>query len=239
MGLRLPVKSGSMSESRILTGLTKHVMMDAETMGNRAGCAMVSLGAVEFDESGYFGRTFYRVIDLQSCLDQGLFVEGSTVNWWLKQGDEARQSILANPDGTKPESLNKVLLDFSDWLPRGARLWAHGATFDPPIIEAAYKAAGLFLPWKFRDVRDTRTIYELAGVKIDRDPNTYHHALDDAKAQASGVQASWIKLKPKTPAETQAVLNDLRYFVNNPSAWDGGFCQNVSDAIERVVKAAP
>jgi DNA polymerase III epsilon subunit-like protein len=36
-----------------------HVMLDLETMGKRAGCAIVSIGAVEFDiNTGEIGRTF-------------------------------------------------------------------------------------------------------------------------------------------------------------------------------------
>jgi len=46
---------------------------------------------------------------------------------------------------------------------------------------------GRAVPWKFWQVRDTRTIFDL-GISPDRPPVLKHHALEDAWNQAVGVQ---------------------------------------------------
>ncbi len=68
----------------------KHVMIDLETMGNKPGCAILSLGAVDFgqdkDKRWLMGdKTFYRELNLQSCIDAGLHIDTSCLV------DETRQ----------------------------------------------------------------------------------------------------------------------------------------------------
>lgn len=171
----------------------KHVMIDLETMGTDAGCAIISIGAVAFDPlSGHMDESsFYEAVSLKSCMDIGLTVDPGTVLWWMQQSDEARKAASAGVT-----MLPRVLADFTGWFTgKGAQfLWCHGATFDAPILAAAYKAAGHQLPWKFWDVRDTRTIYDLANVRPDRSAGTHHNALDDAKTQALAVIDAYRKL---------------------------------------------
>jgi len=63
-----------------------HLMIDLETMGNVKNSAIVSIGAVEFNiENGDIGEEFYAVVNLQSCLDKGMVVNGDTIYWWLNQ----------------------------------------------------------------------------------------------------------------------------------------------------------
>jgi len=84
------------------------VMLDLETMGKKSNAAIVSIGAVEFDiETGKTGREFYKVVDLQSCLDLGLKVEASTIYWWLMQSEAARKRICE-----KGDDLTNVLKHF-------------------------------------------------------------------------------------------------------------------------------
>jgi len=157
------------------------VMVDIETLGTKPGVAILSIGAVMFGMDG-LGERFYAPIQLISCADVGLVIDPATVEWWMRQSDEARAAAF--PENAHP--LWRVLVDFANWLTlHGAKYpWCHGAGFDAPLLEAAYKACGLVAPWKFHNVRDTRTLYDLAGVKVDRRAGTHHHALDDAIAQA-------------------------------------------------------
>jgi DNA polymerase III epsilon subunit-like protein len=65
-----------------------HLMLDLETLGNKSNSAILSIGAVEFDlETGETGREFYQRIDLQSCIDKGLIINGSTFYWWITQNE--------------------------------------------------------------------------------------------------------------------------------------------------------
>jgi len=172
-------------------------MLDLETMGKRAGCAIVSIGAIEFDlETGEMGRKFYEPVDLQSCLNVGLFVEASTIYWWMMQNEEARKELC------KPAvSIQNVLVAFTSFLHclGDFQLWGNGASFDMSILEAAYFAIGLgeILPWKFRNERDVRTLVSFAPEIKDnyRKMGITHCAIDDCKHQIEYCVAIWQKLK--------------------------------------------
>ncbi len=169
----------------------KHIMIDIETMGRRPGAAIVSLAAILFDENGAFmtdnthvkDYSFYRTIDLQSCMDVGLRVDAQTIRFWMSQEGPARREVLTNG-----APLREVLEEFAFWLagPADPVIWAYGATFDPPLLEMAYHALGMQVPWLYRDVRCARTVLDLADVEL-KGVGTKHHALDDAIAQADCV----------------------------------------------------
>lgn len=168
------------------------VMIDTETLGTTPGSAILSIGAVMFGPAG-LGEEFYAPISLASCTAAGLTIDPSTVAWWMKQSDAARAAAFRDD----AEPLPAVLEQFTDWfnLVEAERPWAQGATFDPPLLEAAYRACGMTPPWKFWNVRDTRTLYDLADVKVDRARGTHHNALDDARAQAEAAVVALQRLQ--------------------------------------------
>jgi hypothetical protein len=177
-----------------------HLMLDLETMGKRAGCAIVSIGAVEFDiETGKFGREFYERVELQSCLNVGLFVEASTVYWWMQQSDAARKEFCAEPKANIKgalERLDAFMACLGDY-----QIWGNGASFDLSILEAAYFAIGTGenLPWKFRNERDVRTLVSLAPIIKQNYPfiGTEHSPIDDCKYQIGYCYEIWKYLNKK------------------------------------------
>lgn len=177
------------------------VMLDLETAGTAPGCAILTIGAVTFGPAG-LGNTFYAAVSLASATALGLTIDPDTIAWWMKQSEEARAAAF-QADGWP---LVQVLRELSDWFAaQGAvRIWSHGASFDVPIIEVAYRAASLPAPWKFWDVRDTRTLYDLAGVKPDRSQGMHHNALDDARAQAEAAVTALQLLAPRAQAGAPA-----------------------------------
>lgn len=135
-----------------------HLMLDLETMGNKSNAAIVSIGAVEFDiNTGETGREFYRTIDLQSSLDAGLAVNGSTIEWWFKQKREAQERLFVNTS-----SIYEVIHDFASFLnefPTDLQIWGNGARFDIGLLEDSCVACGFDeMPWSFRNERDVRTL---------------------------------------------------------------------------------
>jgi hypothetical protein len=175
------------------------VMLDLETMGKKSNSALVSIGAVEFNlETGETGREFYRVIDLQSCLDVGLKVNASTIYWWLQQSEAARKRICE-----KGEHIQKVLNDFTFWMEdclEKVKIWGNGARFDIGLLEDAYVACHLENPWYFRSEMDVRTLvafkpeikatYPMIGVE--------HDPIDDCKHQIGYCVETWKAInKPK------------------------------------------
>jgi hypothetical protein len=169
-----------------------HFMIDLETLGQRAGCVVLSIGAVAFDP---IRRTidpegFYCVVNKRDCLDRGLTVDASTVAWWERQ-DPIAQQVLAEADttGIKLETaLCQLDAFFRSRLTSSRTIipWSCGADFDLPILVECYHRCGIQLPWKFWDSRCFRTLKALGGGK-KYEPSrmgTYHNALDDALHQA-------------------------------------------------------
>lgn len=166
-------------------------MLDLETWGTAQGCAIRSIGAVAFDPTGDgVGPTFYSNIDDRSCWFAGLTVDPKTVRWWKDQPAAANEALQIDK-----RPLQLVVDAFHKWFAahRLQRVWCQGANFDAPIWEAAARAVNQFVPWKFWNIRDTRTAYELAGFDpalILRE-GTHHNALDDCLHQVKCVQASY------------------------------------------------
>jgi hypothetical protein len=167
------------------------VMIDLETLGNRPGCAILSLGAVGFDpKQGEIsdGVPFYAVINTDSCVCAGLGFDRETLDWWGRQAVEAR-TVLEAARSLNSFQLATVLERFELFLnefggKKSVRIWGNGADFDNPILAAAYRAIGKEVPWSFWNSRCYRTLKILyPDVPLKR-TGTHHNALDDAKTQA-------------------------------------------------------
>ena len=161
------------------------VMLDIETMSNTPDAAILSIGAVEFDlGEKRLGEEFYTVIDLASAVASGGEMNASTVIWWMKQTEAAR-NLFSQPALPITVALN----EFSEWMQKRGdkkdiRVWGNGAAFDNVIMVAAYKRLGLEPPWMFWNDRCYRTIKNLfPKIKAGR-IGVHHHALDDARTQA-------------------------------------------------------
>jgi hypothetical protein len=78
-------------------------------------------------------------------------------------------------------------------------VWSNGASFDVVVAETAFRQVLSDrpnpIPWPFYTVRDTRTLYEVANVKLkDGGYKTTHKAVEDAERQAIKVQEAYRKL---------------------------------------------
>ena len=169
--------------------MSKHVMVDLETLGVKPGYSILSIGACVFNPaSGEIEAKFYRVIDAKK---NNLLIDPNTVNWWKEQSKEA-QKVFTDKSMSPIES---VLVEFTNWWKQnnGKYFWCHGAVFDAPLLEAAYDYCKMPKPWGHYYVRDTRTIYDIAGVEPIR-RGTYHNALDDALTQADAVYRAFQNL---------------------------------------------
>lgn len=167
------------------------IMVDIETMGIRPSSAILSIGAVEFDEVKIIS-TFSARIDLQSCLDVGLTVDASTIHWWMGQSDDARKALL----NVRPKPLAEALSAFSAaFLWKKKPVWCNGLSFDLPILENAYHAVNKHVPWEYFNGRDYRTVKNLFPKALvqefEVEPAIAHDALSDATAQTQTLQALW------------------------------------------------
>lgn len=197
--------------------MTLDLMIDIETFGETPNAPIVQIGACmwDMDEPINFARlqendkTFFANVDLQSSLNLGRKVDGSTIYWWMEQSEEARQSLLH-----ERRSLREAFMYFVSWMQRkdpdisfmtpfAGRVWAWPTSFDLVIMHSSHR--DLYpqtrLPWRRRMETDARTYCTAAGIRGVDDPapkrsdGIAHSALDDALAQAAEVQRAYWKLK--------------------------------------------
>jgi hypothetical protein len=175
----------------------KHLMIDLETLGNKPGCVITSIAAVQFDmKSGETGAEFYQKIDLQSCLDLGLFVQASSIQWWFEQPKEAQLELFKDTN-----NITKTLFDFKQFIdsikPSELKVWGNSARFDLGILAKAYYIAKhKEIPWKYTLERDVRT---LASFNPDIKKNEVfvgvkHNPIDDCKHQIKYCSKIWVSL---------------------------------------------
>lgn len=178
----------------------ENIMIDIETLGTKSNSVICSIGAVEFDlTTGEIGREFYHRIDIQSCLNAGLRVTGSTIQWWLQQSEEARNEI-AMPGGT---FLTTTLQAFANpglfnWA--NAKVWGNGARFDLGMLSDAYNACRLEIPWKHWNERDVRTLVAFAPEIKKNTVHTgvAHNALSDCYHQIKYCTEIYQQLAPQS-----------------------------------------
>lgn len=154
------------------------VMVDLETLDTKPTATIVSVGAVKFNREGIIDK-FYKVVDIQSCIDAGFTVSGDTLKWWLSQ----RGAANVFKDGTV--HIATALFAFNDWVGSNEDivLWGNGAAFDNAILSNAYSTLRIQQPWKFWNDRCYRTIAALSDHRRVQ-KGTHHNALDDAISQA-------------------------------------------------------
>jgi hypothetical protein len=165
------------------------IMIDLETLDVLPSATILTIGAVKFDPFGMdveepSCEKLYIKVDVDSCDRIGCTVSQSTVEWWANQSKEAQDEAF-NPD-------NRVdIVDAMHQLYKfcwGAkRVWSHGASFDVVICDHIFNKIQKAVPWKFWEVRCTRTLFDI-GINPERPPVLKHHALEDAWNQAVGVQ---------------------------------------------------
>lgn len=168
------------------------ITIDLETLSLTSTAAVVKMSAVAWHRWGdnhpyavqstdadgiadlaWWYEPFSHVIDLRSCINIGLDFDPSTIAWWQRQSQEARQSVLL--DGT-PRPITLVMSEFFHWLlalrckvvesgcptAPSFTLWAQGSDFDIAIIRNIIhrigpeqeKAFSELIPYtSFRDAR--------------------------------------------------------------------------------------
>lgn len=158
----------------------QNIMLDIETMGIGSDAAILSIGAVKFNRNEGITDRFYKVIDLQSCIDKGLSFTGETITWWMRQSEDARNQFKK-----KGEPLRDVLKELKEWFGTGNfQVWGNGSDFDNVIARNAFAKFNAIAPWKYHENRCFRTLkFSFPTIDVGR-VGTYHNAVNDAEHQA-------------------------------------------------------
>ena len=175
----------------------KEVMIDIETLSTENNAIILTIGAIKFNRSGKIKElkdmeTFYERVCKESCESFGMHSDENTIKWWNSQDEKAKYEALLNVDRT---DIKLVLGKLSLFLRNCKCVWANSPNFDCIILENAYKACKLQVPWKFWNVRDCRTVYDLANIKLSSMGETSHNSLEDCYSQILCLHNSFKKIK--------------------------------------------
>lgn len=177
-----------------MTELNKYdIMLDLETLGVSAGCAILSIGAVSLN----LEYQFYERIKPSSNFLYHLKTDAATRAWWDRQSSASRDESFS---GTM--DLKDVLLKFNAFLitlplnGKELNIWGNGADFDIPILRAAYAATNTATYIPPLGARCFRTVKNLFP-EIEKPPavGEAHTALADAINQANHLNLILASLK--------------------------------------------
>lgn len=174
--------------------MAKHLMCDLETLATTPNAAILSLGAVTFDpNSEEIYESFYKKICLDSLINFDHFIDDETIKWWGNQSKAAQDEAFSQDGRT---DIELVLNEFYKFCQGCTAFWSHGSSFDLVILEHYFRQIKKPAPWNFWQLRDTRTLFDL-GFDPEMPKDNLHHALEDARRQAIGVQNIFNKLNRK------------------------------------------
>lgn len=170
------------------------VSIDIESLGTEPGAVILSIGATVIDiATGVWHSPFYRNIDIMSSLMAGLTTDPETIKWWSDPArDEARSYLSADQ-----VPLRDALDSLSTYLAINGmtHIWAKPPKFGIGLLEAAYRACDLDIPWSHRQPLCVRTALYWSGLDEKSIPfvGVEHNALDDAVHQAKIIHAANVK----------------------------------------------
>lgn len=161
-------------------------MIDLETFSTNTNAAIASIGAIDF----YVGdelkieSEFYVNIEQKSNKEIGRHYSKETIQLWKEQKVEVQRSLLKDQIPIKD-----AILKFNEWVGNNSIIYCHGLNFDIPIMKSTMEALDIEVPWKYYNVRCSRTLISDFGLDMRdfRDDSTHHNALEDCKAQAKAV----------------------------------------------------
>jgi len=175
------------------------VMIDIETVSTESNAAICSIAAVKFTR----GETtkleeldhIYCKVSIESCTLLGMNTDPNTMEWWDSQSEDVRYEAIENPIDRL--DIKSALEKLTTWLgPHASKIkvWSHGDDFDCVILSNAYKVCNMKTPWSFWNTRDTRTIYDIANIRLENVYSNKHHPLYDCYNQIHTLNKCIFKL---------------------------------------------
>lgn len=178
-----------------------HLMIDIEALDMKPTTSILQIGAVRFDmQDGPVDVAqtptcdrFCAYVKLTDALAGK--PDADTLMWWLRQG-MAREHLVAGLE-QRSMHLSEALLALTGFIvttPNLEGVWAHGSAFDLGSLQLAYARCDLQVPWHYRLVRDTRTLFAAKGLKQEDmlvKGSNVHDAVADCLDQIVAVRKAW------------------------------------------------
>ena len=165
-----------------------HLMIDLETLATTPDAAVLTIGACKFDpKAKEIHSTFYERIILETQEGYKRIINEDTLAWWSQQDKQIQEDAFG--EGDDRIDLKDAMKKLYTFGLGTTNVWSHGSIFDVVIIEDICRSFQQAVTLKFWEVRDTRTLFDLA--KVDVRIEGKHNALTDAVAQAQAVQKAY------------------------------------------------
>lgn len=169
-------------------------MIDIETFGLGGDAAIASIGMCSFYVQKEFEIVdeYYVNVNQKSNKEINRIYTKSTLDWWKEQDPEVAKALMVDP---KP--IGEAISGLYQLVSTKNIIWAHGISFDIPIIESSARAVGReFMPWNYRNLRCSRTLTESLKISamIGRGKGR-HNSLQDAIDQAKMVNEILFELE--------------------------------------------
>jgi hypothetical protein len=160
-------------------------MIDLEGLATGPDTTILTIAAQTFDPfgTGWYDKHYYARVTLES--QENRAIDDGTIAWWATQPDHAREEAFNEQDRIP---LDQALDELAKMIWHSKLIWSQGPTYDMNILEHAYKSYNKPLPWKYFQVRDSRTVFSLWPDQPI--PSTSHHALEDCRRQIDMLQAT-------------------------------------------------
>jgi len=153
------------------------LIYDFETLSQRPeeGVA-VCIAALNYD-SGRFSSdnpyTYQELVDMcgfmkfdvqEQVSKYGRTIQKSTLDWWKKQGAEARKLLQPSDEDQSIENLYDFYVN-KHLATKVKRIYTRGNTFDPVFMGSLFKSLGFEDPTPWWVIRDTRSYID--GLTVD------------------------------------------------------------------------
>jgi len=151
--------------------MTNSLIFDFETLStDRYNGVVVSLAILKFSEDNFTintGYTFSELVNSAKLLkfdvqDQvknyNRVIDKKTLEWWNEQGTEAKKQIIPSDRDKSINELYDFFISVSD--NNTDKVYTRGNNFDPIIFENIMDQLHKPQPYRFWQLRDTRSIIE-------------------------------------------------------------------------------
>ena len=163
------------------------IIIDIETLSTKTNALILTIGAIKFNRKDCIKdikemETFYLRVDIDSCKKLKMDIDNDTIKWWENQDTNISYEALYNDKDriNIKDALNKLSL----FIKNSKYIWANSPNFDCTILENAFNVCELDIPWKFWNLRDCRTVYDLAKFSLNSlSSSKDHNALNDCHKQ--------------------------------------------------------
>jgi hypothetical protein len=157
--------------------------IDNETLGLGTNSVILQVAVVAFNPwVPSLSARLNLHINIQSQIDMGRDIDGSTLLWWMGQSDETRGIQMKGQRGAlRPSVAAAKIRDFIKMhAAPNALIWGDRIV-DMDNITTLMKQSGVVCPWQYSEEREYRNLWntfpdveklEFVGIK--------HNAIDDA-----------------------------------------------------------